>query len=134
MKSLKESMGTAAAMHLTKKYHKRNGIWKLMKQLTLNFSELTSRKTRVSSTLRLCFSTKFFHPSLSSSTLIKYSVRYLIIRDGLNGGWKDFAEQHSLKVEDALVISLVISLCNFSVKCMQGAVPIYSFSHFVIFY
>ena len=66
--------------------------------------------------------------------LTKYYVKYLITRDGLSGGWKDGAEQHSLEVADALVISLVISLRNSSVKCMQGAVPIYSFSHFVICY
>ena len=36
-----------------------------------------------------------------------YPANYLVARDGLSGGWKHFAEEHSLKVDDALVFRLV---------------------------
>ncbi|XP_044366792.1 B3 domain-containing protein Os01g0234100-like isoform X2 [Triticum aestivum] len=36
-----------------------------------------------------------------------YPANYLVARDGLSGGWKHFAEDHRLKVDDALVFRLV---------------------------
>ncbi|XP_044441345.1 B3 domain-containing protein Os01g0234100 isoform X2 [Triticum aestivum] len=38
-----------------------------------------------------------------------YNANYLVARDGLSGGWKNFAERHSLKVDDTLVFRLVSS-------------------------
>ena len=48
-----------------------------------------------------------------------YNANYLVARDGLSGGWKNFAERHSLKVDDTLVFRLVSSE-KFKVSCFSN--------------